>query len=143
MKRMMKAAVCIALVALCAVSLFAATPAAAQITCTSPNSVYWSPPPQGNGNDNNDGSAADKAVATISRAEAQAVSKGGACIYLTIPGSQPNPIKQVYASTQPPGVPRPTAAVYGLLFALAVALVAVGLWARRKAQAQTGYQPQA
>lgn len=133
MKRMTKGAVSVALIALCAVLLLTATPVAAQITCTSPNSVYWSPPPQGgNGSDSKTGTTSGTAVATLPRAESLSVAAGGACIFLVIPGSEPSAIKQVYASTQPPGVPLATTVVYGLLFALAAALIGVGLWARRK-----------
>lgn len=143
MNRTMRGATSIALVALCAVLLLTATPVAAQITCTSPNSIYWSPPPTGNGNNNNDGATTGTAVATLPQAETLAAQKGGGCIYLALPGTEPNVIKQVYATTGPLGVPLAQAALYGLLLLLAAALVAVGLWARRKSQNQPHYQSQA
>lgn len=127
------------LVVLGAMMLLPMGSATAQITCTLSHSIYWSPT---QGNDGRDGLSPASAVRTLKQAEYLA-SQGGACIYQVRGTESPLAVKQVEAQNPATGVPLAQAALYGLLMLLAVALVAVGLWARRKAQVQPGYQSQA
>jgi hypothetical protein len=138
MKRLIYSGLC-AILVLAGIGILMPVQAAPnQYTCRQASYIYWSP---GSGNNANNGSSAGAAVGTIDKAR-ELAQLGGACIRL-VQGTSTVDLEDVYARNTGTGVPLATSALYGLLILLAVALVAVGLWARRKAQVQPGYQSQA
>jgi hypothetical protein len=136
MKRLIYSGLC-AILVLAGIGILMPVQAAPnQYTCRQASYIYWSP---GSGNNANNGSSAGAAVGTIDKAR-ELAQLGGACIRL-VQGTSTVDLED--ARNTGTGVPLATSALYGLLILLAVALVAVGLWARRKAQVQPGYQSQA
>lgn len=139
MKKIVYSALC-AILVLIGIAVLTPVKAAPdhQYTCSLTSYIYWS---SADGDDANDGLSVSTAVRTQEHAK-ELAKEGGACIRI-VQGADVVDYMDVYALNTGTGVPLAQAALYGLLMLLAVALVAVGLWARRKAQVQPGYQSQA